>query len=178
MKTISCFLCAFMLFLNAFVQGKVRFSIDDNYEVCSPETDSFQTFDTSKIELVSVNDTHTYLNGSLTTLFELPPWPARFYTEKLYGDKWEIFIINRQVKDFCSEMHAKNEFWYEIMKHFNPCPYKIGDVIVTDMLRVNDIPLSAPPSFKGRWRGTYESQRVIDGKMKTECFRINAEFLN
>ncbi|CRK97122.1 CLUMA_CG010519, isoform A [Clunio marinus] len=177
MKTFLCFFCAFIIFPQVFGKGKLRFNVDDQYEVCSPETDSYQTFDPTDMNLISVNDTHTYLNGTFRTLINMPPWHARVFTEKLYGEKWEIFMFNRNMPNFCSLWHLPTEVWYDITKKFQNCPFKVGDIVPLDMVRINDFSLNFPKSFKGRWRGTYHGYREIDGRKKMECVRIYADMV-
>ncbi|CRK97124.1 CLUMA_CG010521, isoform A [Clunio marinus] len=174
MKNNFIIFCLCILFSTTF--GKLGLTVDDNYEKCASPEESFNTLDVSGAEIVTVNDTHSYLNGTAKFLVDLdPPWPIHFYIEKLYGNKWATTGVDRMFEDFCEDMHRPYEPWFKLMSHFKGCPYKKDELLVANMIRLNEFKMVYTPSFKGRWRATIEHYREIDGIRKKDCTRIYSE---
>lgn len=84
-------------------------------------------FDYTDFEIYSLNDTHSYFNGTWKFNRELNnPWKYHFYTETYTRGKWLIQAADSVIPDLCEKMHDPFKPWYEIYKHLEPCPRPAG----------------------------------------------------
>lgn len=79
------------------------------------------------MQLVPVNDTHTFINGTWRFMQDLAaPWRASCVAERYIRGKWFREAINRQYNDLCKVWHSPSEPFYEVSKTQPGCPMKSG----------------------------------------------------
>lgn len=182
------------------VDGKVVPVLDETWENCVSDKDRAGAYDTSRLEVINVDDFHSVLNGTWKFTRDIEaPWNFKVFTERFERGQWNVFAFNRRVNDLCSVLHNPTEPWYNIFKHVQGCPIKSGvrkyhlNLLnnnpgfsraflqlewVFNMVPLELNAIIIPRSFEGKWRMTQISEFKVDGVIKKECFRTNFEFVD
>ena len=96
-------------------------------EDCTPPPETPSVHDFSKLKLIPVNDTHTFINGTWTFLKDIKsPWPVHITAEHFHRGHWTMRAFNRLYKDWCFSMKNPMEPFYFGFKNFQDCPIKAG----------------------------------------------------
>ncbi|CAO1312708.1 unnamed protein product [Diamesa serratosioi] len=151
--------------------------MDGNLEYCGDDSN----FDLSQLEFIPYNDTHMFMNGTLTfkNLIKAP-WPARGTLERSQNGKWQQSMLSRKIQDFCSVVHNPVEPWYSLTKNFMEvkCPIQAGTQLIFQNQQLNDFNLAMPRNMVGKWRLTLQSEIKGDTKKVIhECHRVFFEFV-
>ncbi|KAG5676551.1 hypothetical protein PVAND_006376 [Polypedilum vanderplanki] len=159
------------------VVGKMVLVIQDSLIKCDEYEGEKRAhiFDMSSIELIPINDTHTYLNGTLQFLQDIHHgWKARVYIEQRRQNQWQIQAFDRTYKDLCDNLAMLKEPFYPYIEHMKKCPLKAGDEWFFDMavIKLDEKLMSMIPShYTGEWRGTFLGIFHVDDVEKYECKR-------
>lgn len=104
----------------------IIFDIDPDYKDCPGVVNDI--FDLSKLEIIPINDSATFLNGPFKILNEIKsPFKVLFTTKRLIKGQWVKGELNKHIIDFCLTMKNRLDVFYPIAKHFKSrCPTKAG----------------------------------------------------
>ena len=105
----------------------IYINLSTEFEDCTEGSESARVFDFSNFELVPVNDTHTFTNGSWKFLHRLQsPWRGSMITEKYVRGEWLMQAFSRQYSDICATFHNPLEPFYDFTKDMVGCPAEKG----------------------------------------------------
>ncbi|KAG5680217.1 hypothetical protein PVAND_009742 [Polypedilum vanderplanki] len=164
------FLFQFALATNAYM----HFIFYETIHKCSNEYEAGEAaVDFSKFKYIPVNDTHTFINGSLKFLVDVnPPWKIRYGTERKYGSIWDVTGYDKTYRDLCAIMWNPMEPPYIYTKKQQKCPYKAGTEWKFDKEHFKiepEIRKRIPKDYEGEWRGFFIMTFNVDGKNVEFC---------
>lgn len=109
-----------------FVFTKIIFDIDPDVQLCKEIANDI--FDISKMEVIPVNDSVTFLNGTFKILNDIKsPFKVKITTERYIKGQWVKGELNRNIYDFCYSMKDRLDIVYPLTKHVKSrCPVKAG----------------------------------------------------
>lgn len=117
-------ICSMLL---KFTSAKITMILDEGFEKCVEPEEDANVFDFSNAEIVAESDTDVYFNGSVKFLKKVEsPWFLHIYTEKFERGEWNVYAMNRKIKDFCAVLHNPLEVWYRYSKNLKGCPLAAG----------------------------------------------------
>lgn len=59
----------------------------------------------SDFEMISTDDTHTYINGTLKFISDIKqPWKGKIYSEKYDRGQWVINVLDRKYDYICGKI--------------------------------------------------------------------------
>ena len=83
--------------------------------------------DLSKFQIISTDDTHTYVNGTIKFNAEIKkPWKAKLFSQKYDRGQWVVDILDRNVDDGCQTMRDPMSPLYMYQYDQPACPIKPG----------------------------------------------------
>lgn len=144
MKTISSVLVLFKLFnltfclvTPVFYDGNFKNSLKllvlinlifPEIKDCSKEMEvAGGIADLSKFQIISTDDTHTYINGTIKFNADIKqPWKAKLFSEKYDRGQWVVDILDRNVDDACQKMTDPMSPLYMYEYDQPRCPIKPG----------------------------------------------------
>lgn len=107
--------------------AKMTMILDEGFEKCVEPEEDANVFDISSAEIVAESDTEVYFNGSVKFLRAIEsPWFVHVYTEKFERGGWNVYAMDRKIKDFCAVIHSSLEIWYRFTKDLKGCPLAAG----------------------------------------------------
>lgn len=110
----------------SYVFTKILFDIDPDFRLCPGVANDI--FDVSKVEVIAVNDSLTYLNGTFKILSNIKsPFKVSLTTQRFNRGQWVKGELNRDILDFCFVMRNRLDIVYPLTKHIKSrCPVKAG----------------------------------------------------
>lgn len=98
-----------------------------DHEDCTNKSQADRLLNFKDFQLIAVNDTHTFINGSLTFLEDVKKsFPVTLHGEHYERGQWLTQGYVQKIKNFCQELHNPLQPWYYISKKFNGCPISKG----------------------------------------------------
>lgn len=81
----------------------------------------------SNLYIHAENDTHSFLNGSLTFMKEvISPWKLHVFFQKKMRGEWVLDAVDRTYSDFCDKIGDSEDKLYFLTKDLPKCPYVVG----------------------------------------------------